>query len=59
MHDLNDGYSYPFLQSRNVDTFQAVDYQVTWHKSFKDADKFCAKLTKQMSSLYTYEMVTA
>ena len=59
MLDLNDGYSYPFLQSRNVDSFNTVGYEVEWSKSFKGADAFCAKLTKQMSKLYTYEMVTA
>jgi hypothetical protein len=38
MHDLNDGYSYPFLQSRIVDSFQFVDYEVRWHRQFKGAD---------------------
>lgn len=46
MTDLNDGYSYPFLQSRNIDSFSAVDYDVKWNRNFKNADNFCAKLTK-------------
>jgi len=59
MENLNDNYSYPFLQSRNIDSFTAVDYDVKWNRNFKNADQFCAKLTKLMSGTYTYEMVTA
>ena len=42
-----------------MSSFEAIDYDIQWHKRQSGLDKWCTRLTKEMSEHFTYEMVTA
>jgi hypothetical protein len=57
--DLNDGYSYPFLQNRVVENFEQINYEIEFSGKQNDLIPFCNDLTKEMYKKFSYDMVTA